>query len=106
MASSNGNATVTPATSRRNLRRGKDFFVMNMIAPLSASQSNFLVRNREGCTMLLLRRTARSHLERRALHDAHDDGAQPVVVGRCIPVNRTNQRHFRIVHSAAKGVGE
>src|SRR5712691_8940452 len=110
MASSNGSAIVAPARSRRNLRRGKDFFVINMIKPISFylpihSISWFVTaRQRESSALLLFRRTARSHLERRTLHDAQDDGAEPVIVLRSFPVNSANNRHFRIVHAPPQGI--
>src|SRR5262245_15035038 len=85
MDSRNGRASVTPAL-RRNVRRGMNFFVMSMVAPLVCS---------------VVRRLLHPRLEWSALDDSHHQRRKLVVALLAIFHDGADHGHVVVLDTAS-----
>src|SRR4029453_4701254 len=95
MASSKGSAIVAPRP-RRNVRRGRCFFVMNMTVLSLLSRCHPLF------SLGKLRDAL--HLEIWTLHNTKHDRRKLVIVFHCIANDLTNGRHIEILDTAAESI--
>src|SRR5262249_5560425 len=104
IASSRGRPMATPAP-RRNVRRDRCFFVMN-IRQLHGSRptppcgiSHISPRRH---LLYFLRHFP--HLKRHALHNAHNDGREPVVVTRRVTDDASDDGHVIVFDASTQGI--
>src|SRR5262245_24346654 len=105
MESSSGSAIVAP-TPRRNVRRGRCFFVMNAIVSSLGSTPNFQCPTPNtpgpvwelgvGVWTVVLRRQFHLHLKRIALHDPDHERREVIPVLRGIARDLAHDRHVVI----------
>src|SRR5258706_14847054 len=105
--SKNGNATVTPAP-RRNVRRERCFFVINMVTLLELSNNHrdtkALRRVRTSVPLCLCGYypcLLHLHLKRRALHDPYYERRKTIIIARGVANYRPDHRHVVIMYCAA-----
>src|SRR5262245_338663 len=101
IASSSGKPSVHPALLR-NVRRGTCRFVMNI--GLLRSLASVPCAGVNGCRRWF--GDFHIHLERLAVHDAHHEGGEAVLIAHRVPRDRAYQWHVLVLDTASERVHE
>src|SRR5712692_8529311 len=103
IASSSGNATVTPKP-RRNVRRGKVILLMNMSAPQVRSGRSTRGRRRRSGRLLVMCWLGLAHLKRRAFRHSENQCPETVTVRRGVAHDFANGRGVVVLEPPSQGV--